>query len=285
MKKIILCFLLMCNVGLWAKTAKQDLLKNDSAKIDSAQTESVVRTDSAYLTVNDIDAIVNKVVEKMKQENKEKVVVITKKISVTTGEIIIGILIFIFGVVVGFLYNKVFKKLQKIKHQQEESSRVSECRLTSIEKNVAETAKNVEKIKNKVVENAKQVMKEPVSRENNLDENINKKEDRHEVPKENIIYAKPLGNGNLKTTTEVSEAIYVISVKKDNSGKFSLYENENQKKSAIKNKDDMLDLFCNAKGSSIGAKTIQTLNEGEVELLGNDIWKVTKKAEIGFIKE
>lgn len=285
MRRIILCFLLMCNISLWAKTVEQDLLKNDSAKNDSVQTENVFRTDNAYLTVNDIDVIANKVVEKMKQEDKEKVVVIAKKISITTGEIIIGILIFIFGVIVGLLYNKIFKKLQKIERQQEGSSRISECRLTSIEKNVAETAKNVEKIKNKVVENVKLVVKEPIAKENSTVENVNKKENRYEAPKESIIYAKPLGNGNLKTTTEASEAIYVISVKKDNTGKFSLYENEDQKKSAIKNKDDMLDLFCNAKGSSIGAKTIQTLNEGEVESLGNDIWKVIKKADIVFIKE
>lgn len=285
MRKIILCFLLMCNISLWAKTVEQDLLKNDSAKNDSVQTENVFRTDNAYLTVNDIDVIANKVVEKMKQENKEKVVVIAKKISITTGEIIIGILIFIFGVIVGLLYNKIFKKLQKMECQQEGSSRISECRLTSIEKNVAETAKNVEKIKNKIVENVKLVVKEPIAKENSTVENVNKKENRYEAPKESIIYAKPLGNGNLKTTTEASEAIYVISVKKDNTGEFSLYENEDQKKSAIKNKDDMLDLFCNAKGSSIGAKTIQTLNEGEVESLGNDIWKVIKKADIVFIKE
>lgn len=285
MRRIILCFLLMCNISLWAKTVEQDLLKNDSAKNDSVQTENVFRTDNAYLTVNDIDVIANKVVEKMKQEDKEKVVVIAKKISITTGEIIIGILIFIFGVIVGLLYNKIFKKLQKMERQQEGSSRISECRLTSIEKNVAETAKNVEKIKNKVVENVKLVVKGPIAKENSTVENVNKKENRYEAPKESIIYAKPLGNGNLKTTTEASEAIYVISVKKDNTGKFSLYENEDQKKSAIKNKDDMLDLFCNAKGSSIGAKTIQTLNEGEVESLGNDIWKVIKKADIVFIKE
>lgn len=285
MRRIILCFLLMCNISLWAKTVEQDLLKNDSAKNDSVQTENVFRTDNTYLTVNDIDVIANKVVEKMKQEDKEKVVVIAKKISITTGEIIIGILIFIFGVIVGLLYNKIFKKLQKMERQQEGSSRISECRLTSIEKNVAETAKNVEKIKNKVVENVKLVVKEPIAKENSTVENVNKKENRYEAPKESIIYAKPLGNGNLKTTTEASEAIYVISVKKDNTGKFSLYENEDQKKSAIKNKDDMLDLFCNAKGSSIGAKTIQTLNEGEVESLGNDIWKVIKKADIVFIKE
>ena len=285
MRRIILCFLLMCNISLWAKTVEQDLLKNDSAKNDSVQTENVFRTDNAYLTVNDIDVIANKVVEKMKQEDKEKVVVIAKKISITTGEIIIGILIFIFGVIVGLLYNKIFKKLQKMERQQEGSSRISECRLTSIEKNVAETAKNVEKIKNKVVENVKLVVKEPIAKENSTVENVNKKENRYEAPKESIIYAKPLGNGNLKTTTEASEAIYVISVKKDNTGKFSLYENEDQKKSAIKNKDDMLDLFCNAKGSSIGAKTIQPLKEGEVESLGNAIGTVIKKADIVFIKE
>lgn len=133
MRRIILCFLLMCNISLWAKTVEQDLLKNDSAKNDSVQTENVFRTDNAYLTVNDIDVIANKVVEKMKQEDKEKVVVIAKKISITTGEIIIGILIFIFGVIVGLLYNKIFKKLQKMERQQEGSSRISECRLTSIE--------------------------------------------------------------------------------------------------------------------------------------------------------
>lgn len=283
MKKIIICFLLICSVGLWANPTEKDLLKNDSARIDSVQTENILNTDNAYLTINDIDAIADKVVEKMKQENKEKMAVMTKKIVITTGEIIIGILIFILGAIVGLLYNKVFKKLQEMRRKREEESQSIKHRLISIEKNVTETAKNVEKIKRVVVFEIKQTVAQPIEQENNVkDVKDSSYESIKNAPK--TIYAKPLGNGNLKATTEASEAIYIISIEKDNTGKFSLYENEDQKKRAIKNKDNMLDLFCDAKGSSIGAESIRVLNEGEVELFGNDIWKVIKKAEIEFIK-
>lgn len=283
MKKIIICFLLICSVGLWANPAEKDSLKNDSARIDSVQTENILNTDNAYLTINDIDAIADKVVEKMKQENKEKMAIMTKKIVITTGEIIIGILIFILGAIVGLLYNKVFKKLQEMRRKPEEESQSIKHRLTSIEKNVVETAKNVEKIKGVVASNTKQIVTQPTEQENNVkDVKENSYESINNEPK--TIYAKPLGNGNLKATTEALEAIYIISIDKDNTGKFSLYENEDQKKRAIKNKDNMLDLFCDAKGSSIGAESIRVLSEGEVELFGNDIWKVIKKVEIEFIR-
>ena len=283
MKKIIICFLLICSVGLWANPTEKDSLKNDSARIDSVQTENILNTDNAYLTINDIDAIADKVVEKMKQENKEKMAVMTKKIVITTGEIIIGILIFILGAIVGLLYNKVFKKLQEMRRKREEESQSIKHRLISIEKNVTETAKNVEKIKRVVVFEIKQTVAQPIEQENNVkDVKDSSYESIKNAPK--TIYAKPLGNGNLKATTEASEAIYIISIEKDNTGKFSLYENEDQKKRAIKNKDNMLDLFCDAKGSSIGAESIRVLSEGEVELFGNDIWKVIKKAEIEFIR-
>ncbi len=283
MKKIIICFLLICSVGLWANPAEKDSLKNDSARIDSVQTENILNTDNAYLTINDIDAIADKVVEKMKQENKEKMAIMTKKIVITTGEIIIGILIFILGAIVGLLYNKVFKKLQEMRRKPEEESQSIKHRLTSIEKNVVETAKNVEKIKGVVASNTKQIVTQPTEQENNVkDVKENSYESIKNEPK--TIYAKPLGNGNLKAITEALEAIYIISIDKDNTGKFSLYENEDQKKRAIKNKDNMLDLFCDAKGSSIGAESIRVLSEGEVELFGNDIWRVIKKAEIEFIR-
>lgn len=282
MKKIIICFLLICSVGLWANPAEKDSLKNDSARIDSVQTEDVLNTNNAYLTISNIDAIADKVIEKMKQENKEKIAVMTKKMVITTGEIVIGILIFILGAIVGLMYNKVFKILQEMKRKPEESRSV-EHRLTSVERNVIETAKNVEKIKKVVVSDVKQTVTQATEQENNVED---VKEDSYESIKNEpkTIYAKPLGNGNLKATAKASEAIYIILVDKDNIGRFSLYENEDQKKRAIKNKDNMLDLFCDAKGSSIGAESIRVLSEGEVELFGNDIWKVIKKAEIEFIK-
>ena len=285
MRKIILCFLLICGVGFGANPVQQDSLKNDSARIDSVQIESVFRTDSAYLTVNDVDAIANKVIEKMKQESKEKIVIMTKKIAISTGEIIIGVLIFILGVIVGLLCKMLFKKLKEIECKQEEDSSRFSKHLKQMEEKVGKMAEKVERVKKEVPNDVKQAVKEVIVKEHSITEYVNKKEVHYEPIKENIIYAKPLGNGNLKATTEVSEAIYVISVKKDNTGKFSLCENEDQKKRAIKNKDNMLDLFCNAKGSSIGAKTIKNLNEGEVRLLENDIWEVIRKAEIGFIKE
>lgn len=283
MKKIIICFLLICNIGLWANPLEKDSLKNDSIRIDSAQTENVYKTKNTYLTGNDFNVIADKVVEKMEQEHKGRIAVITKKIVITTGEIIISVLILILGVVVWFLYKKIYKKLKDIEYQSKEDSQVPEYKLTTMERKVDETAKNVEKIKKVVVDDFKPVIMQPVVQENNVEyakDNLN--ENIKNEPK--TIYAKPLGDGNLKTTTEASEAIYIISVNKDNTGKFSLYENESQKKRAIKNKDNMLDLFCNAKGSSIGAETIKIINEGKVKLLGNNIWEVTQKADIEFVK-
>ena len=284
MKRIIIYFLLTCSVGLWANPAEKDSLKNDLARIDSAQTENVLDADNAYLTISDIDAIVSKIVEKMEQENKEKAVVIAKKIGITTGEIVIGVFILILGGVVWVLYNKLYKKLKNVEHRLEENYRIFEHKMPLIERNIVETERNVGKIRKVLIADIKDVVIKPTAEEKSFDENI--KETYQEEPKNDVktVYAKPLQDGSLKTTEEL-EAIYIISMYRDNTvGKFSLYEKDERKVKAIKNKDNMLDQFCDAVGSSMNARTIKNVCEGEVEQIRNGVWKVIKKAKIEFIK-
>lgn len=284
MKRIIICFLLTCSVGLWVNPVEKDSLKNDLARIDSAQTENVLNADNAYLTINDIDAIVSKIVEKMKQENKEKAVVIAKKIGITTGEIVVGVFILILGGVVWVLYNKLYKKLKNVEHRLEENCRIFEHKMPLIERNIIETERNVGKIRKVLIDDIKDVVIKPTVEEKSFDENI--KETYQEEPKNDVktVYAKPLQDGSLKTTEEL-EAIYIISMYRDNTvGKFSLYEKDERKVKAIKNKDNMLDQFCDAAGSSMNARTIKNVCEGEVEQIRNGVWKVIKKAKIEFIK-
>ena len=53
---------------------------------------------------------------------------------------------------------------------------------------------------------------------------------------------------------------------------------------AIRNKEYILEHFCDTTGSSINAKAIKNVSDGEVEQMQNGVWKVIKKAEIEFIK-
>ena len=53
---------------------------------------------------------------------------------------------------------------------------------------------------------------------------------------------------------------------------------------AIKNKEYILEQFCETRGSSINAKKIENVNAGQVEQIETGIWIVIKKAEIMFIK-
>ena len=88
----------------------------------------------------------------------------------------------------------------------------------------------------------------------------------------------------MKETSE-STAQYVIRYRlSESKGVFKVYEGQEQMQKAIKNREDCLDLFCIAKGSSVDATVIKTLISGEVERKENGIWKVMKKAEIEFIK-
>lgn len=98
------------------------------------------------------------------------------------------------------------------------------------------------------------------------------------------IYAKPLKDGRLKATSEITEAIYVIYYEDMPIGEFKLFDNQEQMQKAIRNREDCLDGFCEIRGSSVGAKEVRTLTQGKAEQKGNNIWEVVKKVEIEFVK-
>ena len=107
------------------------------------------------------------------------------------------------------------------------------------------------------------------------------------VVKENfkIVYAKPMQNGCLKEASESAGPLYVIRCHlNDMKGEFKVYEGQEQMQRAIKNKEDCLDLFCIAEGSSVEASAIRTLTLGEVERKENGIWSVVKKTKIEFVR-
>ena len=109
----------------------------------------------------------------------------------------------------------------------------------------------------------------------------------NDVVKENfkIVYAKPMQNGCLKETSESAGPLYVIRCHlNDMKGEFKVYEGQEQMQRAIKNKEDCLDLFCIAEGSSVEASAIKTLTLGEVERKENGIWSVVKKTKIEFVR-
>ena len=109
----------------------------------------------------------------------------------------------------------------------------------------------------------------------------------NDVVKENfkIVYAKPMQNGCLKEMSESAGPLYVIHCYlNDMKGEFKVYEGQEQMQRAIKNKEDCLDLFCIAEGSSVEASAIRTLSLGEVERKENGIWSVVKKVKIEFVR-
>ena len=289
MRKIITVFALICSISLFANPTKNDSLKNDSLNISSIQRESdISETQNAYsLADNEINKIADKVVEKMKQEGNKKVIIILNGILrwIAIG-ILVLILIFLSTIVWGCY--KIYKKLMNIERNHEddkrkESFQAANYRRYPTEEKIDKIAKNIEEIKSKVISDSKEALKGAVVQKNVV-EDIKDTHDISQRKESKAIYAKPLQDDFLKTTEEM-EAIYIISVKKDATvAKFRIYEKEEQMLRAIRNKEYILEHFCDTTGSSINAKAIKNVSDGEVEQMQNGVWKVIKKAEIEFIK-
>lgn len=293
MRKIIICFLGLCIVGLRTSLADTIWIKQDSAIFSLG----IVQNDTLCLNENKVALVMDKIIEEAEIKMSNSVIIkeTIKKIGLFT----ICAFILLLGLMVGALY-ALYRRMKKV----EENYPATGKGLTSMEERATKTAERVEKQKSEVTNGLKQMVKlseykqermttsmpmatnkqeetDDTSRHPNEKENFPPKiKDTHNN-KETILYAKPRANGKEFKVTEEQEATYIIMVGK---GKFRLCEKEEQKLTAIKNKEVILTPFCNVTGSSIGAKSIKTVKEGDVENAGGDIWKVINKAEIEFIK-
>lgn len=317
MKKIIICLLGLCIVSLETSFAdtipipsdtvealSPDSVQNDTPciKADSVQNGTpCIKTDSVQNGTPCLKEGGNAFAESEINEETE-IKMSNSGIKETIRKIVLFIIcafILLLGLMVGGLY-ALYKRIKKV----EEKYSATRKGLTSIEEQVKKIAKQTEKKKSEVANDVRQMvtplekkqekmtksMPMATSKQEKNDDTSRHPNEKEDLPpqtehthnnKENILYAKPRANGKELKVTGEQEAIYIIIVEK---GKFRLYEKEEQKQTAIKNKEDMLTPFCNVTGSSIDAKDIKTISEGEVEDAGDDVWKVIKKTEIEFIK-
>lgn len=283
MRRFFVCFLLVSSVNLWANQSKE--LQADTVTANTTQME-------LNPAVNSIET--EQIVDEMKQNSKSTV---TKYISIATC-VLVGVLILMAGVIVYLLY-KIYKTLRNIESAYKQAdNRRNKCsrsldvltdKVDKIAKNVETKAKYVASdMKNYVTIDKPDLQKQEVEETGRKKAETGEKMEISPKPqkeKSKCIYAKPLTDGCLRTTEAVEEMYYVISMQEGNAtGKFRIYENEEQKVKAINYKEGMLDKFCEAKNSSIDAKSIKNLRDGEVEPVRNGMWRVKKKAEIEFIK-
>ena len=284
MKKIALYFLLLTySISILATSTVGDSINNDSAKIESTQTS---------IPTNNNSTRKDKIEIKMEQKNKEHLIAAVKKTIVLVGICLAGLVIIVLGVLTWLLYDKVYKKLTDVKrncsnveNKTTEILKQVNKTLDNIEKMTTETAKKAEDSKNKITTDLKQnistiaVQKEGIEPTEKTYNAVQKNKSQQ------TVYAKPLQDGRLKRTEEF-EAIYIVTTERNAiKGKFSVYDKDEQKViKAIKNKDVLLDKFCEARGSSTNAIGIKNINDGEVEQEGNGTWKIITKAEIEFIK-
>ena len=281
MKRIALYFLLLtCSISILANsTTEKGSINNDSVKIESIQTS---------ITTNNNSTRTDKIEIKMEQKNKEHLIEAVKK----TIALLVGVVIIVLGVLMWLLYGKVYKKLTDIKrncsnveNKTTEILKQVNKTLDNIEKMTTESAKKAEYTKNKVTTDLKQNINTIAVKKENIDPTKKIYNEVQENKSQQTVYAKPLQDGRLKRTEEF-EAIYIVTTERNAiKGKFSVYDKDEQKVTkAIKNKDVMLDKFCEARGSSTNAIGIRNISDGEVEQEGNGTWKIIKKAEIEFIK-
>ena len=282
MRKIIIAIL--CSAIFLVCSKANDSVKNDSQNVSSIQMKTnVAEVQADYsLTDNEIDKIADKVTEKMKQETNKKTIVIVSNILRWIAIVIIAVILVLLSFIVWGCY-KIYKKLKKIE-QSSEYNRKEKAQTSAYPKGeIDKIAQNVEEIKNIIVCDNKKILEKTIAKVNTV-ENVSDICDKGLKEEINRIYAKPLQDGNLKATDEM-EAIYIIDIKKGTTlGMFSVYEKDKQILRAIRNKEQILEQFCEATGSSINANGIKNIQKGEVELIRNGIWRVTKKAEIEFIK-
>lgn len=280
--------LLMYGMGM--NVHSNDLGKSspiDSVVFDSLAHKSVVlknmqaQIDSLTLVMKDTDNLNNEYMA------KDKVINCFRKISIG----IVSAIIIILAILIIGLYT-IYRKLSKRVNEADTKTKDSHCRSDKEEPDM------VIQLVDKRIKPIKSEIKSEILKELNLMPASNqastalssvggiqceKLKDEYKDEYKNV-YAKPMRNGCLKETSE-STAQYVIRYRlSESKGVFKVYEGQEQMQKAIKNREDCLDLFCIAKGSSVDATVIKTLTSGEVEREENGIWKVMKKAEIEFIK-
>lgn len=288
MKKIVL-FLCLLVYSMGMTVHSNDFGKSspvDSVVFDSLAHKSVVlknmqaQIDSLTLTM-DTDNLKNDYV------TKDKIINCFRKISVW----IISAIIILLAVLIIVLYT-IYRKLSKRVNEAETKTKDDHCRSEKEESDM------VIQLVDKRIKPIKSEIKSEILKELNLTPDSNQESTslsnvggiqceklKDEYKDEyKIVYAKPMRNGCLKETLE-STAQYVIRYHlSESKGAFKVYEGQEQMQKAIKNREDCLDLFCIANGSSVDATVIKTLTSGEVEREESGIWKVKKKAEIEFIK-
>lgn len=283
MKKIIICFLLIFCTNLLVYSTEHPSSPKDSTETSATPAKAIIPecNNNYSITDNDIDKIATKVANKMKQENN-KFISIVRWIAIG----VIAIIILLLSLIIWGCY-KIYKKLKAIERNQKcdiqtDYHQTPNHQIVITEEKINNIAKNVETIKKEIINDYKPMR----VKTEELNENDEEKRKDHQPPhKESnkILYAKPLQNGCLKTTEEM-EAIYIIKIEQNNVAQFTVYEKEEQMLRAIKNKEYILEQFCETRGSSINAKKIENVNAGQVEQIETGIWRVIKKAEIMFIK-
>lgn len=285
MKRVIICFcLIVCCIGItaYSKDLRQGV-QLDSVVFDSlAHKSSVIGKMQKQIA----DMEVNKQnTGNLKEEymKKSEVVNYIRKIGLwMIGGIILCLSILTIGMFA--IYKRLSARINKMRKEAEN------YRYKADEKN----SDMVVQLVNKKIKPIKTEIKEDIVKElkmnnapapdvlSDADNNV-----VNDVVKENfkIVYAKPMQNGCLKETSESAGPLYVIRCHlNDMKGEFKVYEGQEQMQRAIKNKEDCLDLFCIAEGSSVEASAIKTLTLGEVERKENGIWSVVKKTKIEFVR-
>lgn len=285
MKRVIICFcLIVCCIGMTAYG--KDL--RQSVQLDSVVFESLAH--KSFVIGKMQKQIADMEVNKQNTGNlkedymkKSEVVNYIKKIGLwMIGGIILCLSILTIGMFA--IYKRLSARINKMRKEAES------YRYKADEKN----SDMVVQLVNKKIKPIKTEIKEDILKElkmnnapapdvlSDADNNV-----VNDVVKENfkIVYAKPMQNGCLKETSESAGPLYVIRCHlNDMKGEFKVYEGQEQMQRAIKNKEDCLDLFCIAEGSSVEASAIKTLTLGEVERKENGIWSVVKKTKIEFVR-
>lgn len=285
MKRVIICFcLIVCCIGItaYSKDLRQGV-QLDSVVFDSlAHKSSVIGKMQKQIA----DMEVNKQNTGNLKEGymkKSEVVNYIRKIGLwMIGGIILCLSILTIGMFA--IYKRLSARINKMRKEAES------YRYKADEKNsdmvVQLVAKKIKPIKAEIKEDILEELKMNNAPApdvlSDADNNV-----VNDVVKENfkIVYAKPMQNGCLKETSESAGPLYVIRCHlNDMKGEFKVYEGQEQMQRAIKNKEDCLDLFCIAEGSSVEASAIKTLTLGEVERKENGIWSVVKKTKIEFVR-
>lgn len=294
MKKIIVYILLfVCCVHLSANNEGEN--SRSMQANDSLQTESYRGNDSSLLTDSVFKSEINQLEQKRmkKQEERyDKVMEEAKKILIF---VVIGFLVVISFILIGvikistLLKKEADKIIGELKRYREQTGG-KESHVT----NKVQPAKPEEKTGNpKDIGNVSRTggdkdrsSQVSIATETMVDsrnvQNVVKPNDRGKD-----IYAKPMQNGCLKVTNDIQEAIYVIRCRTNETtslGEFFVYDGPEQMLRAIKNRENFLDSFCDARGTSMDARAIRNLGRGEVEKIDNMTWKVIKKLEIEFLR-